>query len=221
MARSRRPKFKSLLGTDDLVTTLAATKGATLPIWVTEVGAHVNDTRAPGQTEAQQDDQVKWLVDTTSGLASHDRITRMSYYHVRQETDVNAPLPAVAGFPWDTALRTSCARRRPAWYTWCLAARQKDAACYDDSPSRGILELPSGSTCSTAAAGMTPRSMPKWWDASRWSAPARSAARRSPARRWSPPPTNGSRCTSAAATTASGTSAGTGRRGQGGAPSEA
>ena len=128
-------RYKNLLSTDDLVTTLAATKGAGLPIWVTEAGAHVNDTRTPGQTEAQQDDQVKWMVDTVSGLASHDRITRMSYYHVRQETDVTSltcrPTP---NFPWDTGLLTACGVRRPAWYTWCLAARQKDAACYDNSP---------------------------------------------------------------------------------------
>jgi hypothetical protein len=129
-------RYKSLLATDDLVTTLAATKGATLPIWVTEVGSHVNDTRAPGQTEAQQDDQVKWIVDTTSGLASHDRVTRLSYYHMRQETDVTAPAcQPQPNFPWDTALQTACGKRRPAWYTWCLAARQRDAACYDSSPS--------------------------------------------------------------------------------------
>ena len=129
-------KFKSLLATDDLVTTLAATKGANLPIWVTEVGSHVNDTRAPGQTEAQQDDQVKWIVDTTSGLASHDRVTRLNYYHMRQETDITAPTcQPQPNFPWDTALQTACGKRRPAWYTWCLAARQQDAACYDASPT--------------------------------------------------------------------------------------
>jgi len=128
-------RFKSLLSTDDLVTTLGATKAASLPIWVTEAGAHLDDSRVPGQTEAQQDDQVKWMVDTASGLASHDRITRMSYYHVRQDTEVNATPCAPHPNPWDTALVTACGKRRLAWYTWCLAARQKDAACYDASPS--------------------------------------------------------------------------------------
>ncbi len=128
-------KYKSSLSTDDLVTTLIATRGAGLPIWVTEAGAHVNDSRAPGQTEAEQDAQVKWLTDTSSGLASHDAITRMHYYHMRQVVDMTAPTcqPWV-GFPWDTGLVRPCGERRPAWYTWCLAARQRDAACYDDSP---------------------------------------------------------------------------------------
>ena len=128
-------RFKSMLSTDDLVTTLAATKGATLPVWVTEAGSHLDDSRMPGQTEAQQDDQVKWMVDTNAGLASHDRITRMSYYHVRQDTEVNASPCRAWPNPWDTALVTACGKRRLAWYTWCLAARQKDAACYDASPS--------------------------------------------------------------------------------------
>jgi putative glycosyl hydrolase len=128
-------RYKSFLSTDDLVTTLAATKGAGLPVWVTEAGAHVNDTRAPGQTEAEQDAQVKWMTDTGSGLASHDAVTRMSYYHMRQEVDITAPTcQPKADFPWDTGLVRPCGDRRPAWYTWCLAARAKDAACYDDSP---------------------------------------------------------------------------------------
>jgi len=127
-------RFKSLLSTDDLVFTLGATKGAALPIWVTEAGSHLDDSRVPGQTEAQQDDQVKWIVDTGAGLASHDRITRLSYYHVRQDTDISAPTCQAYPNPWDTALVTACGKRRPAWYTWCLAARQNDAACYDQSP---------------------------------------------------------------------------------------
>ena len=136
-------KFKSLLGTDDLVTTLAATKGATLPIWVTEVGAHVNDTRAPGQTEAQQDDQVKWLVDTTSGLASHDRITRMSYYHMRQEPDANAQgCQPVAGFPWDTALQTSCARAAPRLVHVVPGRAPEGRRVLRRLAGRGIVELP-------------------------------------------------------------------------------
>jgi hypothetical protein len=128
-------RYRNFLSTDDLVTTLAATKGAGLPIWVTEAGAHVNDTRTPGQTEAEQDAQVKWMTDMVSGLASHDAITRMHYYHTRQEVDTTAATcQPKADFPWDTGLVRACGDRRPAWYTWCVAARQKDAACYDDAP---------------------------------------------------------------------------------------
>ena len=40
---------KSFLSTDDLVYTLSATKGAGLPIWVTEAGAHVDDNSIPAR----------------------------------------------------------------------------------------------------------------------------------------------------------------------------
>jgi hypothetical protein len=127
---------KSFLSTDDLVYTLSGTKGAGLPVWVTEAGAHVNDNSIPGQTEAEQDAQVRWLTDTTAGLASHDAITRMHYYNVRQEVDVGvSPCQSKPGFPWDSGLVRACGDRRPAWYTWCVASRQRDAACYDDSPA--------------------------------------------------------------------------------------
>jgi hypothetical protein len=126
----------SFLSTDDLVYTLSGTKGAGLPIWVTEAGAHVDDNSIPGQTEAQQDAQVKWLTDTATGLASHDGITRMQYYNVRQEVDVGvSPCRPKPDFPWDSGLVRACGDRRPAWRTWCRASRQGDAACYDDSPA--------------------------------------------------------------------------------------
>jgi hypothetical protein len=127
---------RSFLSTNDLVYTLSGTKGAGLPVWVTEAGAHVNDNSLPGQTEAEQDAQVVWMTDTAAGLASHDAITRMHYYNVRQEVDVGvSPCRSKPGFPWDTGLVRACGDRRPAWYTWCLASRQRDAACYDDSPA--------------------------------------------------------------------------------------
>jgi hypothetical protein len=60
----------------------------------------------------------------------------MHYYDMRQQVDVGAsPCRTLAGFPWDTSLVRSCGFKRPAWYTWCRASRQNDAACYDDSPS--------------------------------------------------------------------------------------
>ena len=127
---------KSLLSTDDLVRTVDATSGAGLPVWVTEAGAHVDDRYVAGQTEAEQDAQVRWMTDPVAGLAGHDRVTRIHYYNVRQEPDTAAatcgPKP---DFPWDTGLVRACGDKRPAWYTWCLAARQRDAACYDDSPA--------------------------------------------------------------------------------------
>ena len=129
-------KRKSMLSTDDLVFTLSGSSAAELPIWVTEAGAHVDDDYVTGQTEAEQDAQVRWMTDTTSGLASHDRITRIHYYNMREEPDFNsATCQALAGFPWDTALVRACGSKRPAWYTWCLASRQGDGGCYDDSPS--------------------------------------------------------------------------------------
>ena len=127
---------KSLLSTDDLVYTLGMTSGAALPIWVTETGARADDTSGASQTEAQQDDQVRWMTDMSSGLASHDRITRIHYYNMREEPDFNSSTcQAWATFPWDSALVRACGQRRPAWYTWCLASRQGDGGCYDDSPA--------------------------------------------------------------------------------------
>jgi hypothetical protein len=160
---------KSFLSTDDLVTTLNATSGAGLPIWVTEAGAHVDDKPVPGQTEAEQDAQVKWMTDASSGLASHDAITRIHYYNVRQEPDTTSstcqPKP---DFPWDSGLVRVCGDRRPAWYTWCLAARQNDAACYDDSPgaaswSSARLDVFWRGYGDDAAVYR------KWWDTKLWS----------------------------------------------------
>ena len=129
-------KRKSMASTDDLVATLNGTSGAALPIWVTEAGAHVDDNYVAGQTEAEQDSQVRWMTDTTSGLASHDRITRMHYYNMRQEPDTaSATCQKKPGFPWDTGLVRACGDKRAAWFTWCRATRQSDAGCYDDSPA--------------------------------------------------------------------------------------
>jgi len=163
---------KSFLSTDDLVAALGATSGAALPIWVTEAGAHVDDDYVPGQTEAEQDAQVRWMTDTAAGLAGHDRITRMHYYDMRQQYDITSPTCQMKpGFPWDSSLVRSCGDKRPAWYTWCVASRQSDAACYDDSPavaswaSNRIDVLWRGYGDDAAV-------YRKWWDNSTWSSPA-------------------------------------------------
>ena len=160
---------KSFLSTDDLVATLDATSGAGLPIWVTEVGAHVDDNSIPGQTEAEQDAQVRWLADTTTGLASHDRITRMHYYNVREEVDVGAATcQQKPGFPWDSGLVRACGDRRPAWYTWCLASRHGDAACYDDSPAASSWSS-SRIDVLWRGYGDDAAIYRRWWDTSAWS----------------------------------------------------
>jgi hypothetical protein len=161
---------KSMLSTDDLVTTLNATSGAALPIWVTEAGAHVSDNYVAGQTEAEQDDQVRWMTNTSSGLASHDRITRLHYYNVRQEPDTwSSTCQPLAGFPWDSGLVRACGEKRPAWYTWCRAARRSDAACYDDSP--GAASWGSGRLdVFWRGNGDDGAIYRRWWDGAAWSA---------------------------------------------------
>jgi Glycosyl hydrolase catalytic core len=160
---------KSFLSTDDLVTTLSATSGAGLPIWVTEAGAHVDDKPVPGQTEAEQDAQVRWMTDVSSGLASHDGITRMHYYNVREEPDTaSATCQPKPDFPWDTGLVRACGDKRPAWYTWCLASRQDDAACYDDSPGAAAWSS-SRLDVFWRGYGDDAAIYRKWWDTKQWS----------------------------------------------------
>ncbi|NLT06261.1 MAG: hypothetical protein GXY03_08110 [Solirubrobacterales bacterium] len=84
-----------------------------LDIWATEVGAH--HTGDP----ARQAAAVDWLATGQDGCAStapcspasHDRFTRILYYHVRDHSD-----------SWDTALVESDLTPRPAWTVWCAAA---------------------------------------------------------------------------------------------------
>src|SRR5829696_7461194 len=160
---------KSLLSTDDLVYTLGMTSGAALPIWVTETGARADDTSDASQTEAQQDDQVRWMTDMSSGLASHDRITRIHYYNMREEPDFNSSTcQAWATFPWDSALVRACGQRRPAWYTWCLASRQGDGGCYDDSPAAASW-APARLDVLWRGSGDDDGVYRRWWDGKSWS----------------------------------------------------
>ncbi|HYP55143.1 MAG TPA: FG-GAP-like repeat-containing protein [Solirubrobacterales bacterium] len=73
-------------------------------IWVTEAGAHFTTPQAQAQ-------KVAWMTNGASGLASHDRVTRIAYYHMRDHNSA-----------WDTALMEENQAPRPAWYTWCAAA---------------------------------------------------------------------------------------------------
>jgi len=159
----------SLLSTDDLVATLSATSAAGLPIWVTEAGARADDSSTASQTEAQQDAQVKWMTDTSAGLASHDGITRLHYYNMREEPDTASPTcRAKADFPWDTGLVRACGDKRPAWYTWCLASRGNDAACYDDSPGAASWSS-SRLDVLWRGYGDDAAIYRKWWDTKSWS----------------------------------------------------
>ena len=160
---------RSFLSTDDLVTTLSATSGAGLPIWVTEAGARADDSSTASQTEAEQDAQVKWMTDTSAGLASHDGITRLHYYNMREEPDTASPTcRAKADFPWDTGLVRACGDKRPAWYTWCLASRGNDAACYDDSPGAASWSS-SRLDVLWRGYGDDAAIYRKWWDTKSWS----------------------------------------------------
>jgi hypothetical protein len=95
----------SAASTDDL---LAATP-ASVPVWISEVGAIADAPRlgvAIGQ--AEQDAQVRFIVRE---LAQRPRVTRVSYWHMIDLTP-----------GWDSALLDSTGAPRPAWHTWCWAA---------------------------------------------------------------------------------------------------
>ncbi len=97
-------------------------------IWVTEVGTHFNGN------PAAQAVGVEWIAKgqaqcpnaNACSLASHDRVKRIAYYHMRD----NNPT-------WDTALLNADLTRRLAWYKWCSAAHGDNAAhgdCAEISP---------------------------------------------------------------------------------------
>jgi hypothetical protein len=103
-------RLQSRAGTDDLVGAIPAGR----PVWITEVGAVIH-TAVATQTEEEQDADVQWLVDSESGLAKHDRVGRIYYWHLRNHNP-----------GWDSALVDSNGRRRPSWYTWCAASHRDD-----------------------------------------------------------------------------------------------
>lgn len=97
-----------------------------LEIWATEVGAH-HDGDPERQAAA-----VAWLAAGQESCpspppcspASHDRIARLLYYHVRDHSST-----------WDTALVERDLSPRPAWAEWCAASHGDDRDHPDCRPS--------------------------------------------------------------------------------------
>jgi FG-GAP-like repeat/Glycosyl hydrolase catalytic core len=92
-------------------------------IWVTEAGSR------PFGNLTAQNERVQWMTNTSTGLASQDRITRIGYYHMRNHNP-----------SWDSALLNEDLSPRPAWRTWCAAAhgnRPGDSDCQVDSDVNG------------------------------------------------------------------------------------
>jgi hypothetical protein len=94
---------------------------ASLPIWITEIGAHEADPWV-SQDEAGQDARARWI---TSTLAAQERVWRISIYHLRDHNP-----------RWDTALVRSDGVPRAAWHTWCAAAHGDDRSHPDCRPGR-------------------------------------------------------------------------------------
>jgi hypothetical protein len=91
-----------------------------VPIWITEVGAFgLNPARGVVSTEADQADRVDWLLNDPGGLANHDRVARLSYYHLQASADPTT---------WDSALARADGTPRASWSTWCAAAHGGDGS---------------------------------------------------------------------------------------------
>lgn len=112
---------RDITSTDDIAAEVPG-----LPIWVTEVGAagQMPGKRFQHAGETYQRDTVDWILGP--GLASHPRVERIYYWHMRDHNPV-----------WDTALVRADGSPRPAWYSWCAAAHDRDASdpdCADTGP---------------------------------------------------------------------------------------
>jgi putative glycosyl hydrolase len=88
-----------------------------VPIWITEIGVHVQDQYRLNQGEDDQNTRVQWLVNT---LAAHPRVWRVNYWHMHDHNDY-----------WDSALVRRDRTARPAWFTWCTATHGGDHQHYD------------------------------------------------------------------------------------------
>jgi hypothetical protein len=94
-----------------------------LPVWVTEVGGFGrNLSRSIADPDQLQNAKLLWL---TSTLARHPRVERIFYYHAR---DTGQP-------DWDSALMRRDGTRRPAWFTWCVAAHGGNFGHPDCTPT--------------------------------------------------------------------------------------
>jgi hypothetical protein len=101
---------------------------APLDVWITEVGGIVERRDSAGAlTIAQTPEQQNAVVAFIAGpLAAQPRISRISYYHMRDHNPV-----------WDSALVDELGARRPAWYTWCAARHGGDPAHPDCAAPAG------------------------------------------------------------------------------------
>jgi Glycosyl hydrolase catalytic core len=118
---------QSLESTTDLLANVLP-PDAPFDIWITEVGGILERRDSDGalkiaQTPEQQNAVVSFI---TGRLAQQPRISRISYYHMRDHNPV-----------WDSALVDELGARRPAWYTWCAARHQCDASDPDCAPPVG------------------------------------------------------------------------------------
>jgi hypothetical protein len=118
---------QSLESTVDLVDN-ALPPDAPLDVWITEVGGILERRDSGGAvTIAQTPEQQNAVVAFIAGpLGDQPRISRISYYHLRDHNPV-----------WDSALVDELGARRPAWYTWCAARHGGDAADPDCAPPAG------------------------------------------------------------------------------------
>jgi Glycosyl hydrolase catalytic core len=118
---------QSLESTTDLLDNVLP-PDAPLDVWITEVGGILERRDSDGaikiaQTPEQQNEVVSFIIGP---LAAEPRVSRISYYHMRDHNPV-----------WDSALVDELGARRPAWYTWCAARHGGDAAHPDCAPPAG------------------------------------------------------------------------------------
>jgi Glycosyl hydrolase catalytic core len=118
---------QSLESTVDLLENVLPSD-APLDVWITEVGGILERRDSSGAlTIAQTPEGQNAVVAFIAGpLAAQPRISRISYYHMRDHNPV-----------WDSALVDELGARRPAWYTWCAARHGGDASHPDCSPPAG------------------------------------------------------------------------------------
>ena len=91
-------------------------------VWITEAGAFGRSPSGIDDSPAEQNDKVWWLTET---LAALPPVERVHYYHMRGNPQSG----------WDTGLMDADGTLRPAWHTWCAAARGlADPACQPVTP---------------------------------------------------------------------------------------